>query len=54
MIGMAGIRLLGEQMTVDIGIGLSYDDGSDEEDIYGNTLDDAVDWIPYIDFVWNF
>jgi len=54
MLGMGALRLMGEQMTVDIGIGVSYDDRSGEVDYYGNPEKDEVDWLPYVDFVWNF
>ena len=54
MLGMGALRLMGEQLTVDIGIGISYDDRSGEVDYYGNPEEDEVDWLPYVDFVWNF
>lgn len=54
ILGMGALRLMGEQMTVDIGIGLSYDDKSGEVDYYGRPEKDEVDWLPYVDFVWNF
>lgn len=57
MIGLGGLRLMGEKMTIDVGIGLSYDDNNkDNSDPYYDNLDDDDDtqWLPYIDFVWNF
>ena len=54
MIGLGGLRLMGEKMTVDIGVGLSYDDNGDVDPYYSDLEDDETQWIPYIDFVWNF
>ncbi|MCX6832710.1 MAG: hypothetical protein NT028_11385 [candidate division Zixibacteria bacterium] len=54
MLGMGALRLMGEQMTVDVGVGLSYDDKSNEKDINGNPEKNEVHWLPYVDFVWNF
>ncbi len=54
MLGFGAIRLMGEEMTVDLGFALSYENRSDEVDYYGNPEEDEVGWLPYIDFVWNF
>lgn len=39
-----GVRFLGQEMTVDLGVASSLESDSD-----GN-----AEWIPYVDFVWNF
>ena len=54
ILGLGALRLMGEQMTVDIGFGVSYDDKGGELDYYGNPEPNETDWVPYIDFVWNF
>jgi hypothetical protein len=54
ILGMAALRLMGEQMTIDVGFGVSYDDQSGELDYYGNPEESETDWVPYVDFVWNF
>jgi hypothetical protein len=46
--------MMGDQMTIDVGVVLSYDDNSDEVDYYGNSVKDKIDWLPYVDFVRNF
>lgn len=52
-LGLGGIRFMGEKMTIDFGVAMSYDDKSDEIDMYGEQEEDEIDWIPYLDFVWN-
>jgi len=54
MIGMGALRLMGEQITVDVGVALSYEDNSGETDWDGNPVEDEIGWIPYLDFVYNF
>jgi hypothetical protein len=54
MLGFGAIRLMGELMTVDLGVALAYENRSGEVDFDGNPEEDEVDWLPYIDFVWNF
>jgi hypothetical protein len=54
ILALGALRLMGEQMTVDIGFGVSYDDQSGELDYYGNPEPNETDWVPYIDLVWNF
>ena len=54
MLGLGALRLMGEKMTVDIGVGLSYDDNGEEDDYYHDLDDDDTQWVPYVDFVWNF
>lgn len=51
ILGIVGLRLMGEQLTVDFGIGFAT-----ETDHSENEFDDdsATNWIPYVDFVWNF
>ncbi|SYZ73012.1 conserved hypothetical protein [Candidatus Zixiibacteriota bacterium] len=46
VLGIGGLRLMGEFMTIDVGGAFSLDNKSDNED--------ETDWLPYIDFVWNF
>lgn len=53
-LGMGALRLMGEQLTIDVGVGLSLNDRSGEFDEDGTPLEDEVDWLPYVDFVWNF
>lgn len=53
---LGGLRLLGENMTIDIGIGTSIED---EEEVSPGTdpqfkVEDEISWIPYVDFVWSF
>lgn len=48
ILGMAGLRLMGEQTTIDFGVAIPNDpDDNDDEDEGGK-------WVPYLDFVWNF
>ena len=41
---LGGVRFLGEEMTVDLGFATSVESDSEED----------TQWIPYVDFVWNF
>jgi hypothetical protein len=49
MIGIGGFRFFGEKMALDFGALVvdETDEGSAEED-------EDANWIPYIDFIWNF
>jgi hypothetical protein len=49
VLAIGALRLFGEQLTVDIGVGLSLE--SNSVDV---TAEDEIDWLPYVDFVWNF
>lgn len=52
-LGMGAIRLFGEQMAIDIGLAYSFEeDNSSPNDPYYE--EDDTNWIPYLDFVWNF
>jgi len=44
MLVLGGLRFLGEEMTVDLGFATSVESDSEED----------TQWIPYVDFVWNF
>jgi hypothetical protein len=46
VLGIGGLRLLGEFMTVDVGGAFSLDNKSNNND--------ETSWLPYVDFVWNF
>ena len=46
-----GLRLMGEQLTVDIGAGFAVE--TDEENVDSDE-DSGGNWVPYVDFVWNF
>ncbi len=54
ILGMGALRLMGEQMTIDFGFAASLDDRSGEFDENGRPEEDEINWLPYIDFVWNF
>jgi hypothetical protein len=41
---LGGVRFLGQEMTVDLGVGTSLESDSEGD----------AEWIPYVDFVWNF
>jgi hypothetical protein len=46
ILGIGGVRLMGEQMTIDFGIAMPNDPDNND--------DEGGDWLPYLDFVWNF
>ncbi|PWB70028.1 hypothetical protein C3F09_09610 [candidate division GN15 bacterium] len=54
VIGIGALRLFGEQLTVDAGIGFSYQNKNTVENFGELSEEDEFDWIPYVDFVWNF
>lgn len=51
VLGIVGLRLMGEQLTVDFGIGFATEADQSENEFED---DSATNWIPYVDFVWNF
>jgi hypothetical protein len=56
---LGGVRLLGQGMTVDLGFATATKSDSDsksnlDEEYYDEGNSEDPDWIPYIDFVWNF
>jgi hypothetical protein len=48
ILGMAGLRLMGEQTTIDFGVAIPNDPGDNDDE------DEGGKWVPYLDFVWNF
>jgi hypothetical protein len=54
---MAGVRFMGEQMTVDFGFATSLEGNDNADDPYYDEnieSDEETKIFPYVDFVWNF
>ena len=58
-----GVRFLGKEMTIDLGIVTSFESDSSKDEAQSDISwdedesdsdEDEVGWFPYIDFVWNF
>ncbi len=55
LFGIGGFRFFGEKMAVDLGALFIREDKDNEPDPYtGEVEEDETNWLPYIDFVWNF
>ena len=54
LIALGGLRLLGEKMTIDLGVAYSFEDDQNDSDYPDESEDEGAHWIPYIDFVWSF
>ena len=46
MIGLGGLRFFGEKMAVDFGAMVIDETGGNDEE--------EAQWVPYVDFIWNF
>lgn len=54
LIGIGALRMFGEELTVDAGIGFSLQDKTEMNENFEEVSETKVNWIPYVDFVWNF
>jgi hypothetical protein len=52
--GMGGFRLFGEKMAVDLGAMVVIEKKADDYNEFGEKQEDESNWLPYIDFIWNF
>ncbi len=57
MLLLGGLRFLSKEMTFDFGVATSSSSNNRDDSLdpqYTDDSDDETDFIPYIDFVWNF